>query len=106
MKKTIVELIDDIDGTVAERTVPFAFNGVTYEIDLSSEHIAEFTQAMERWIGAGRRTGGRVVVRSGQPVRQSEASKIREWAKDNGVEVNERGRIPAAIVAQYRASQS
>ena len=104
MKKTVVELVDDIDGTPADVTVSFAFRGVSYEIDLNQANADAFAKDLERWIGAGRRTGGRAVSRAARPAGTSEAGKIREWAKANNVEVNERGRIPAEIVAQYRAA--
>lgn len=41
-QKVITEFIDDIDGSVAERTFTFAVDGTNYEIDLSSENIKEF----------------------------------------------------------------
>ncbi|WP_022869127.1 histone-like nucleoid-structuring protein Lsr2 [Schaalia vaccimaxillae] len=105
MKKTIVQLVDDIDGTAADRTVSFAFNGVSYEIDLNEAHANDLAEDLERWIKAARRTGGRVAPRSGRASAvNTETAKIREWAKANNVEVNERGRIPAAIVEQYRAA--
>jgi len=36
-QKVIRQLIDDIDGSEAERTFSFAVDGIHYEIDLSSE---------------------------------------------------------------------
>ena len=50
MKKTHVVLVDDIDGTPAKDTVTFSFQGVTYEIDLSEEHISEMSADFEKWI--------------------------------------------------------
>ncbi|MDC4232380.1 Lsr2 family protein [Actinomyces sp. B33] len=103
MKKTRVELVDDIDGTIAARTVSFAFDGVSYEIDLSEENISEFRDALGRWIDAGRRTGGRA-VRSRKASSAIDSGKIREWARANGIEVSDRGRIPAEIVEKYTAA--
>ena len=59
MKKTkkIVEVVDDFDGTPADQTVRFAFNGASYEIDLSREHFEEFAEAIQPYIKAGRKVG-------------------------------------------------
>ena len=83
MKKTHVVLIDDIDGTPAKDTVTFTFQGVTYEIDLSEEHISEMSADFEKWISSSRRIGGRAVrgsrVASSAPL--SRAGEIRTWAQ-------------------------
>ena len=54
MKKTkkIVEVVDDFDGTPADQTVRFAFNGASYEIDMSREHFEEFAEAIQPYIKA------------------------------------------------------
>jgi hypothetical protein len=39
-QKIIREFVDDIDGSPAERTFSFAVDGVSYEIDLSTQNIA------------------------------------------------------------------
>ena len=59
MKKTkkIVEVVDDFDGTPADQTVRFAFNGASYEIDLNREHFEEFAEAIQPYIKAGRKVG-------------------------------------------------
>ena len=56
MKKTkkIVEVVDDFDGTPADQTVRFAFNGASYEIDLNRAHFEEFAEAIQPYIKAGR----------------------------------------------------
>ena len=48
MKKTtkVVEVVDDLDGSPADQTVRFAFNGASYEIDLNRAHFEEFAEAM------------------------------------------------------------
>jgi hypothetical protein len=73
-QKVLVETLDDIDGTPAARTIPFALDGVTYEIDLSEENAAALRDELARYISAARRTGGRKVrVATGQPATTADA---------------------------------
>ena len=105
MKKTtkIVEVVDDFDGSPADQTVRFAFNGASYEIDLSREHFEEFAEAIQPYIKAGRKTGStRRRGNAGNPTQRLENAKIRAWALAEGHQVSDRGRIPAPIVEAYR----
>ena len=89
MKKTkkIVEVVDDFDGTPADQTVRFAFNGASYEIDLNRAHFEEFAEAIQPYIKAGRKTGStRRRGNAGQPhsaPREREDSRVGEgkWAQ-------------------------
>jgi hypothetical protein len=103
-----VVLVDDIDGTDASETVGFALDGVDYEIDLSDEHAAELREALSLYVGHGRRTGGR--RRSGKRAQSSSSSEgataadIRAWARENGWDVPERGRVSAEVREAYGAA--
>jgi hypothetical protein len=105
-----VVLVDDIDGTDASETVSFALDGVDYEIDLSDEHAGQLREAVALYVGHARRTGGR---RKGN--RRSSgggsgggpgasAADIRAWARENGWEVPERGRVSAEVREAYAAA--
>lgn len=102
-KKIVVQIIDDLDGSLASSTVGFALDGVSYEIDLSDENAAQMRADFSRWVNAARKvTGTRRAA--AKPARSgSDAAAIRAWARAKGVEVSERGRIPAEIRAQYLA---
>ncbi|GEK79684.1 histone-like nucleoid-structuring protein Lsr2 [Agrococcus baldri] len=107
-KKTFVQLVDDFSGeSISDgegRTVRFAFDGAEYEIDLTNEHVEEFSDVLERYVRASRRVSGRRKT-GGSPARSggnSETAAIREWAESQGLKVATRGRIPAEIVEQYR----
>ena len=112
-QKTVVSYIDDLDGeSEAEGTVPFGIDGVDYEIDLSSENAEDLRNALAPYIAAARRTGGRrstaktaaKKASGGTPKRsRDENQRIREWAKKQGLEVSERGRIPNEVAEQYDA---
>lgn len=106
-KKTIVTLVDDIDGTEAVETIAFAIDGASYEIDLSADHAAAMREAIAPYVAAARRTTGRS-ARSARsaPSGRSTPKEIRAWAVDHGVEVPTRGRIPAGVIEQYLAATS
>lgn len=102
-RKVVTHFIDDLDGSEAEGTVSFALEGVTYEIDLSSKNKDKLRKALQPYIDAGQRTGGRRVP-SGSRGGRNDLAAIRKWAKENGYEVSERGRIPAAVMEAYDAA--
>jgi len=111
VQKHIVQLIDDIDGSDADETVSFALDGVRYEIDLSDAHAAQLRDALALYVANARRAGtlggssggGRSRGGGGARTDKEQTSAIREWARRNGYEVNERGRIPSAVLDAYNA---
>lgn len=102
-----VVLVDDLDGDEAAETVSFALDGVDYEIDLNEGNAEALRQALGRYIDAGRRVGGR--RRKGAKVAAGgnsgpSAADIREWARANGWDVPERGRVSAEVREAYAAA--
>lgn len=93
-----VELIDDLDQSVAAETLSFALDGVSYEMDLSTENASKLREALAPWVANARRVGGR---RSTKQAKNTNTQQIRAWALDNGHEVSDRGRIPAEIIEAY-----
>ena len=104
-QRVTVVMTDDIDGTEAAETIAFRVDGTAYEIDLSTNNAAKMRQAFGRYIEHARKaTGGR---RTGRPRRDRHVSSaVREWAKQQGIQVNERGRIPASVVSQYEEAHT
>lgn len=112
-KKTIVELIDDLDGkNPADETVMFGIDGVDYEIDLSVKNATKLRDALEPFAQAARRgphrkQRGKVLGSNGQAsMSREESAAIREWANANGYGVAARGRIAADIVDAYRGRKA
>jgi len=98
--------IDDLDGGEAAGTVRFGLDGTEYEIDLSTAHSDELRKALEQYVTHGRRTAG-TAKRAARNRRGSDGvdtAKVREWAKGQGIEIKDRGRVPASIVEQYKAA--
>jgi len=101
--------IDDIDGSAAEGTIRFALDGTDYEIDLNAQHAAALRKAMAKYVEAARRSSGAAARRPARSGRRSSASglnttEVREWAKAQGIEVKDRGRVPAELVVRFRAA--
>jgi hypothetical protein len=106
-QQTMVRLIDDIDGKPAKETVAFSLDGVSYEIDLNTKNADKlrrtFTPYVEKARKVARRRSGRSDRRMGARSThdRDRAAQIRMWAKQHGVDVNERGRIPSRVAEAY-----
>lgn len=102
-QRTQVILEDDIDGGGADETVTFGIDGVTYEIDLNDGNAGKLRDVLAPYVGAGRRVGGRRSSgRAGGGGRSREdLSAVREWARANGHQVSDRGRISAEVQEAY-----
>ena len=100
--------IDDLDGSEAEGTVRFGLDGAAYEIDLNAGHARALRDALSRYVQAARRAGGgaRRPARSGRRARADgvDSTEVREWAKAQGIEVKDRGRVPAELVVKFKAA--
>jgi hypothetical protein len=104
-QKVVVALEDDLDGGPADETVRFGFEGTAYEIDLSSKNARAFRAQLTPFLEHARRAvrgPARRVSRTSGGRRRS--SDIRKWAKDRGIAVSDRGRIPVSVVEQYEAA--
>ncbi|MGE9807354.1 MULTISPECIES: histone-like nucleoid-structuring protein Lsr2 [unclassified Janibacter] len=104
-----VVLEDDLDKSPADETVTFALDGVTYEIDLNAANAARLRDDFATWTGharrvTGRRSTGRRAAAGTSGDRKNELAAIREWARANGHQVSDRGRISAEIQDAYAAA--
>jgi hypothetical protein len=105
-QKVQVLLVDDIDGSEATETVSFGLDGVAYEIALSSRNPGELRPELAQYVDHARKSSGSQARRRRQRngAGREQSARIREWARSHGHKVNERGRIPANIVAEYEAA--
>src|SRR5512134_3955691 len=98
VQKMITELFDDLDGSPAVETVRFGYAGREYEIDLNEEHASELDEALATYIEHARRADG-VKPRRGRQAEgerrrgPAELRAIRQWAREQGLQVSDRGRI-------------
>jgi hypothetical protein len=105
-QKVTVSLVDDLTGSQADETVSFGLDGKTYEIDLSIKNADKLRGALVDYVAAARKAGG---VRKGAAARRpsvdrEQSQAIREWARNKGMKVNDRGRIPSEVVDAYHNS--
>ena len=108
-KQTTVTITDDLDGSANAKEVSFSLNGKAWVIDLSAKNRAALEKALKPYIAkATEQRGG---SRRCKPTRSSSRTKsranlaaIREWARTNGHEVSDRGRISAEIQKAYDAA--
>ena len=104
-QKVNIVLVDDIDHTDADETVTFGLDGKNYEIDLNTKNANALREALAPYVGHARRAGGssrRSSSRGGSS--RSSAGDIREWAKANGFDVSERGRISSEVREAYASA--
>lgn len=114
-RKVQVILSDDLDDSIsADETVSFALDGTTYEIDLSEKNASEMRDVLGKYVSAARKVSSRGARASGSGrsratggggrMDREQAGAIRDWARKNGHEVSDRGRIPASVVEAYEAA--
>lgn len=100
--------IDDLDGSAAEGTVRFGLDGAEYEIDLNAGHAKELRDALARYVDAARRVSGSA-RKPGRGSRRGSAdglntTEVRDWARAQGIEVKDRGRVPTDLVVKFRTA--
>lgn len=113
-KRVHVVLEDDLDGSQADETVSFGLDGQSYEIDLSGDHARQLRDSLAEFVGHARKSGSNSSSRTRQPragsgrsaarIDREQIKAIRDWARRNGREVSDRGRIAAPIVEAYNAA--
>ncbi|MEU3290113.1 histone-like nucleoid-structuring protein Lsr2 [Streptomyces longwoodensis] len=94
-------LVDDLDGSEADETVMFGLDGMTYEIDLTTANANKLRSLLEPYVKGGRRTDSRAAGRGSQDI-----ARIRAWARENGLAVNEHGSVPTSIREAYEKANS
>lgn len=104
-QRVTVALEDDLDGGPADETVRFGFGGAAYEIDLTNKNARAFRQQLTPFIEHARKAGRAQPRRSVRTAASRQRTgDIRVWAKDHGIAVSERGRIPARVIEQYETA--
>ena len=112
-QRTQLVLIDDLDGTEITdgnaQSITFSWSGVDYSIDLSKANADEFEKAIGPYLEKAQRVGGRKNRPSSSSSSSSSPSQVdtkavRAWAASNGIELSNRGRVPADVIEKYRAA--
>ncbi|WP_432190518.1 histone-like nucleoid-structuring protein Lsr2 [Streptomyces sp. Tue6028] len=108
-QKIVTVYTDDLTGAESEevQTHTFSLDGVNYEIDLESDNYDKLFEALAPFINKGRKLGRS--VGAGRPRKAStngpSAEELRAWARENGHQVNDRGRVPVSIREAYQKAR-
>lgn len=112
-QRTEIIVTDDLSGdTLADgqgETVAFALDNVSYEIDLSKENADTLRDDFKRYVEAARKVGRATSPKSRTAARGTGSSgvdlaAVRTWARENDIEVSDRGRVAASVIDAYQAA--
>ncbi len=109
-RKVQVILTDDLDGNEADETVAFTLDGTSYEIDLSAKNSKALRDAFAPYVGharrvaKGRRSGSGGANRTAATTDRAQTQAIRDWARRNGHQVSDRGRIPSTVLEAFNSA--
>jgi nucleoid-associated protein Lsr2 len=106
-QKIHIVLEDDLDGSEATQTVSFGLDGTSYEIDLNDKNAGKLRDALAQYVGHGRKVGAaprRGARKAAASTGGASAKEIRDWARENGHDVPERGRVSADVRSAYDAA--
>lgn len=107
-KSSLGQLTDDLDGTDIPagkgETLTFALDGKTYEIDLSMKNSNHLRQALSPYVAAGRPLKNSRGAKINRTHISADNRTIKEWARANGYQVNDRGRIPNNVRQAFEAA--
>jgi hypothetical protein len=121
-QRTIVQLTDDLDGKAIPdgkgETIRFGLDQAAYEIDLTDKNAKALRATIGKYAAAARRTGtGAGSTRgagsrrganrhSNETGRGYDPKTVRAWAESQGIEVNQRGRVPADLIAKFQEANA
>jgi hypothetical protein len=118
-QRTVVQLTDDLDGKPIPdgkgETIRFGLDRQHYEIDLAEKNAKALRDALGKYVSAARRTSGGTRSTGGrgrsgrtgtETARDYDPKAVRAWAESQGIEVSQRGRVPADLVAKYQEANA
>ena len=106
-KVQVILLCDLDDGNVdAQETMHFSLGSSTYEVDVCTKHAQQIRDGLEPFVTHARKTASASSNRRRQrpATERQQTPSIRSWAKDHGIQVNDRGRIPASVIKEYEGA--
>lgn len=110
--QTTTTVIDDLTGEQGAETITFGIDGSLYELDLTAANQDKLRSSLAEYVQAGRKVTGKASsIRatsnngSAPTKRDPEQTKaIRAWARANGYDMSDRGRIPTQVEIAYNAN--
>lgn len=102
-----VVLVDDIDGSEADESVRFGLDGKDYSIDLTTKHAKQLRDALAPFVAHAETVSSqrrRSKSASSAGGNGASAAEVRTWARDNGYDVPDRGRVSAEVRQAFDAA--
>ena len=107
-QKVQITLLCDLDdgNAEADETLHFSLGDTTYEVDVCGKHAQQIRDGLQPFVAHARKTSSANSSRRRQRTAagRDQTASVRSWAKDHGIQVNDRGRIPASVVKEYEAA--
>lgn len=107
-QKVQTPVIEDITAAPPTGRPASGPDGTEYEIDLTAGHARRLGAGLAAYVRAGRRASGgsRRAARGGRtgPASGADSTQVGEWAKAQGIEVKDRGRVPAELAVKFTAA--
>ena len=104
--RTTITLEDDLDGGPADETLRFHLGAAEYEIDLNAKNARAFRRQLAPFVEHARQEGRAPRHRAARSASaRKDSAAIHEWAKAQGMQISERGRIPASVIEQFEAAK-
>ncbi|MFD2794600.1 histone-like nucleoid-structuring protein Lsr2 [Promicromonospora vindobonensis] len=100
--RNVVVVESDISGKPDAGTVVFGLADTWYEIDLTDEEQKDLERVLKTYREAGRRASKKTGDRVPSDTTPEEREQIRIWARAQGYDFADRGRIPKRIYSAYR----
>lgn len=108
-QKVRIERFSDLSGESLPdgegETIVYSVYGKAYEIDLTAQEAADFHRTLDPFIAVSRRVKGGEGKKNRSTADRQKLSDIRDWARNQGYEVSERGRISQEILEAFEAAQ-
>jgi hypothetical protein len=108
-KRTITQLVSDLSGKEIKEgegeTIRFSIGSASYELDVTDSEAGKFYDDLKKYTDVATKTGGRG-VRSGGRTKsdKTQLTAMRQWLRDKGHDVSDRGRISQELQDIYNAA--
>src|SRR5580704_3041045 len=104
---TQVTLTCDVCGKAKDvQTRTIGLDGKSYEIDLCPKDGKGLSKAAGDYVSNARKVAARQAPRENgrRPRSRTETAAVRDWARTSGMQISDRGRVPAAVFRDYEAA--
>lgn len=103
-RETVQVYFDDLTGEPVEadevQTIKFAWEGKALRLDLNQENADKLEQLMKPYLDAATLVTSSEIKKAPKP-RRTDLNEVRSWAREQGMTVSDRGRVPIKVLDAY-----